>query len=266
MSKGNQPTDGGHLLMSKEERDEWLAKYPEFSDYIRPLLGAEEFINNKPRYCFWFPEYVPKGLAHNKDFQARLQGVREMREKSTDPKTRKMAEIPYQFREMRNPKTYILIPSVSSERRRYIPIGFLTQECIASNLCLIIPEATLYHFGILMSAMHMVWVNAVCGRLKGDYRYSKDIVYNNYPFPEGLSEKQCTDIEEKAQAILDVRASFEGQSLAELYDPITMPASLSKAHTALDKAVDMAYRRKPFASEPERLEHLFALYQRLTAQ
>ncbi len=264
MSKGNQPTDGGHLLLSNEEKDELLAQEPQAGIYIRPFIGAEEFINNKQRYCLWLKEAQPNELKRCRSILERIERVRKFRQNSPKKATQKQALTPALFGEDRQPQSnYLLVPSTSSERRRYIPIGFLTQEYIPSNACLIIPDADVYLFGVLMSAMHMVWVNAVCGRLENRFRYSKDIVYNNYPFPEGLSEKQRKDIEEKAQAVLDVRASFEGQSLADLYDPNTMPVSLSKAHTALDKAVDMAYRRKPFASKAERLEHLFALYQQM---
>ncbi|MDY5859217.1 MAG: DNA methyltransferase [Porphyromonas sp.] len=266
MNFGNMPLDGGHLLLSNEEKDELLAQEPQASIYIRPFIGAREYLNGETRWCLWLVDADPHGLKAMPRVLQRIESVRKFRLASKAPSTQKFAVTPALFRDRNNPETYIVVPRVSSERRRYIPMGFFDKTSIVSDTCLAIPEATLYHFGILMSAMHMVWVNAVCGRLKGDYRYSKDIVYNNYPFPEGLSEKQRKDIEEKAQAVLDVRASFEGQSLAELYDPIMMPAALVRAHAELDRAVDKAYRTKPFTSEPERLEHLFALYQRLRSQ
>jgi hypothetical protein len=159
----------------------------------------------------------------------------------------------------------MVIPSVSSERRRYIPFGFFDSSIIASNLCLIIPDATLFHFGILSSLIHMAWVKYVCGRLKSDYRYSKDIVYNNYPWPENPTTKQKETVEKAAQIVLDVRASFPNSSLADLYDPNTMPPSLVKAHNALDKAVDLCYRSQPFINETKRIEFLFELYDKYTA-
>nr|WP_203418992.1 type IIL restriction-modification enzyme MmeI [Lyngbya aestuarii] len=160
---------------------------------------------------------------------------------------------------------YLLVPSVSSENRNYIPLGFMPQEVITSNLCLIISEATLYHFGVLTSEMHMTWVRYVCGRLKSDYRYSKDIVYNNYPFPETANDKQKKKVETAAQKVLDTRAKYPDSSLAALYDPLTMPPDLVKAHQALDKAVDLCYRPQPFVSELNRIEYLFSLYEALSA-
>lgn len=162
-------------------------------------------------------------------------------------------------------KSYLIIPSASSERRRYIPIGFLPANVIASNLCLIIPGAETFHFGVLTSSMHMAWVRQVCGRLKSDYRYSNKLVYNNYPWPESPTDKQKAAVEAKAQAVLDARAAHPDACLADLYDPLTMPANLTKAHAELDRAVDACYRTKPFDSDRERVEFLFALYEKLTS-
>jgi hypothetical protein len=170
------------------------------------------------------------------------------------------------FGEDRQPNSdYVLIPRVSSENRKYIPIGFFNEDYIASDTCLFIEGAKLYHFGILTSAMHMAWVKTVCGRLKSDYRYSNEIVYNNYPWPENPNDKQVKAIEDAAQKVLDARLEFPNSSLADLYDPLTMPPVLVKAHNELDKAVDLAYRSQPFASEAKRMEFLFELYEKYTA-
>lgn len=196
----------------------------------------------------------------------RIENVRKLRASSTRLATQKLAAFPSLFGEDRQPQTdFILIPSVSSERRIYIPIGFCSSEIIASNLCLIIPNATLYHFGILTSFMHMAWVKAVCGRLESRFRYSNEIVYNNFPWPESPTEKQIKAIEEKAQNILNARALFPNSSLADLYDPLTMPPALVKAHNELDKAVDSAYRAQAFTSESGRMEFLFELYEKYSA-
>jgi hypothetical protein len=191
--------------------------------------------------------------------------VKEMREASIDEGARKLALRPSQFRDLKNPERFILIPSATSENRRYIPFGFFDKNYIANNSCHMIPEGKLYHFGIITSDMHMSWVKYVCGRLKSDYRYSKDIVYNNYPWPENPTEKQKEGVEKAAQAVLDVRANFPKSSLADLYDPNTMPPALVKAHQALDKAVDLCYRSQPFINETKRIEFLFELYDKYTA-
>jgi len=264
ISKGNQPTEGGNLIFSEEEKNNLVNKYPSLSKYIKQLIGAEEFLYNKPRYCFWFPDYFPAEFSNNKEISARLKLVQKMRIASTDPKTRELANQPYRFREMRNFKSFIIIPSVTSENRIYIPIGFGNESIIPTNLLLIIPNGNLFHFGILTSAMHMTWVKSVCGRLKSDIRYSKDIVYNNFPWPETPNEKQIMAIETAAQKVLDARSAFPDFSLANLYAPLTMPSALVKAHNELDKAVDLAYRPQPFTSEANRLVYLFELYEKYT--
>lgn len=194
-----------------------------------------------------------------------LEQVKQFRLSSNRKVTRDLALTPSLFAFISHTEsTYIIIPSVSSERRRYIPIGFMPPNVIASNLCLIIPDASLYHFGILTSEMHMTWVRYVCGRLKSDYRYSNSIVYNNFPFPEDLTEKQRESVEKGAQNVLDAREQFPDSSLADLYDPLTMPPALAKAHRDLDKAVDQCYRPQPFPSEAKRIEFLFERYEKLT--
>ena len=185
-----------------------------------------------------------------------------MRLASGDAGTRKLADYPHLFRETNNPNTFIIVPSVSSERRRYVPMGFLNSETIPTNLVLIIPDASLYHFGVLESSVHMAWMRVVCGRLKSDYRYSKDVVYNNFPWPE-VDEQQCQRIAQTAQAILDARALYPDSSLADLYDPVTMPPELLKAHRENDRAVMAAYGFSPNMPEPEIVARLFTLYSEL---
>ena len=266
IQKGNQPTEGGNLILNLEEKTTLTDKYQFIRPYIKYLIGAIEFLYNKPRYCLWFPYSVPPEIAQIPEIQVRLKKVKEMRTISTDPKTRELANTPSQFREMRNYASFVIIPSTTSENRKYIPMGFGNSEIIPTNLLLILPNAQSFHFGVITSIMHMTWVKYVCGRLKSDFRYSKDIVYNNFPWPENPTEKQVKAIEAAAQAVLDARAQFPNSSLADLYDPLTMPPVLVKAHNELDKAVDQAYRPTPFQSEAQRMEFLFALYEKYTAE
>ncbi|HMU05834.1 MAG TPA: hypothetical protein PJ990_19505, partial [Saprospiraceae bacterium] len=263
---GNQPIDGGFLLMTQKERDEAIVSEPSIEKYIRRFYGSIEFINNIPRYCLWLDKSNPTDIRNSKFITERLNKVKSFRENSVRKDTRELANSPGQFAFISHSETeYIIIPSVSSERRKYIPMGFMPSNVITSNLCLIIPNARIFHFGILTSQMHMVWVKTVCGRLKSDFRYSNTIVYNNFPWPENPTEKQKQAIEEKAQKVLDVRSLFPDSSLADLYDPITMPPALVKAHNDLDKAVDLAYRPQAFTSEANRMEFLFGLYEKYTA-
>jgi len=263
---GNQPIDGGYLLLNEEDRISALSIEPNISKYIRRYMGSVEFINNIPRYCLWLKDINPDDLRKSKFIMERLHQVKLFREASDRVDTQKLAQIPSRFAFVSHEdNTYIIIPSVSSERRRYIPIGFMPKDVIASNLCLIIPDATLFHFGILTSSMHMAWVNNVCGRLKSDYRYSASIVYNNYPWPDNPTDKQKQAIEKAAQKVLDVRTDFPESTLADLYDPLSMPPALVKAHQDLDKAVDLSYRPQPFLTEAKRMEFLFELYEKYTA-
>lgn len=264
IQKGNQPTDGGYLLMDQSEYAEIVSKHPEATLFIKKLIGAQEFIQNIPRYCFWLVDATPQQIRSMPFLKERLENVVKMRAVSTDPNTRKLASQPYLFRETHNYASYVIIPSVSSEYRRHIPMGFLDGDTIPTNLVLIIPNASLYHFGILTSTMHMAWVRAVCGRLESRYRYSKDIVYNNFPWPKAPSAKTVMAIEAAAQGVLDARAQFPNSSLADLYDPVAMPPALVKAHEALDHAVDKAYGSN-FLTEARRMEHLFALYEEYVA-
>ncbi|HTO35612.1 MAG TPA: DNA methyltransferase [Flavobacterium sp.] len=265
MSFGNMPLDGGNLLLSNEEKNEFIAREPEAEKFVLPLISAYEFLNGKSRWCLWLVDANPNELKQMPEVLKRVELVKKFRLDSVAPSTQKFAATPTLFRDRNRPKTFIVVPRVSSERRPYIPFGFFDENSIVSDTCMSIPDGTLYHFGILMSKIHMTWVKYICGRLKSDYRYSKDIVYNNYPFPKEPSEKQIKKIEEKAQAVLDVRASFPNSSLADLYDPLTMPPTLVKAHNELDKAVDLAYRSSAFTSEANRMEFLFELYEKYTA-
>ncbi|MFZ4376701.1 MAG: type IIL restriction-modification enzyme MmeI, partial [Saprospiraceae bacterium] len=262
--KGNQPTDGGFLILSEEEKIKYLANEPKGEKFIKILVSGREFLNGINRYCFWIVDSFNE-IRELPILQERIKNCKEMRLNSSFADTRKLAERPYQFRDLKNPETFIVIPATTSENRKYIPFAFLNKDYIPSNSVYIISDANLFHFGVLMSAMHMAWVKTVCGRLKSDFRYSKDIVYNNYPWPDNPTENRVKAIETAAQKVLDVRLQFPNSSLADLYDPLTMPPALVKAHNELDKAVDLAYRPQPFTSEANRMVFLFELYEKYTA-
>jgi hypothetical protein len=265
MSFGNMPLDGGHLLLSDEEKKEFLLKEPQAKKYIKPLISAYEFLNGKKRWCLWLVDIDPSELQKMPEIFNRVKLVKKFRLDSVAPSTQKFSATPTLFRDRNQPDTYILIPRHSSENRKFIPMGFFTKESIPSDSCMIIPNGNLYHFGILMSSMHMAWVKNICGRLESRFRYSKDIVYNNYPWPENPTEKQIKAIETASQKVLDARLEFPKSSLADLYDPLTMPPTLVKAHNELDKAADLAYRSQPSSSEARRMEFLFELYEKYTA-
>ena len=265
MFLGNKPTDGGNLILKKEEVDDIIKKEPNLKDFIFPYIGAEEYINKKIRYCFWLKNVSPKILRESNILRERLSKVKEMRENSTSIATRQKSIVPHLFFFISQPETsYILVPSTSSENRTYIPLGFLPPKVIASNAATIIPNATLYHFGILTSNVHMAWMRAVAGRLKSDYRYSASIVYNNFPWCEPTAEQKAK-IEQTAQAILGARALYPDCSLADLYDELTMPIELRKAHQANDKAVMQAYGFwGKINTESECVAELMKMYQKLT--
>ena len=263
--KGNQPTEGGFLLLSDEEKKELENKYPSINNLIRPVVSGREFLNNIPRWCFWLVNANPNDIKRYPELIERIQNVKEMRLESSFEPTRQLANYPTLFRDTKNPETFIVIPATTSERRKYIPFGFFDKNYIPLNSVYIIPNGTVYNIGVLMSGMHMTWVKYTCGRLKSDFRYSKDVVYNNYPWPKEPSEKNKLNVEEKAQKVLDVRAEFPDSSLADLYDPLTMPPKLVKAHQALDRAVDLCYRPQAFTNENARIEYLFDLYNQYTA-
>ncbi|WP_293871946.1 DNA methyltransferase [Flavobacterium sp.] len=263
---GSMPNDGGFLLLTNDEKIEFLKKEPNAEKYIKHLLSAKEFLNNENRWCFWLEDINPSDLKSLPETSKRVQNVKDYRNKSTRLATKKLADFPTLFGENRQPNSdFILIPRHSSENRKYIPLGFFNSEYVPSDSCSFVSNASLFHFGILMSTMHMAWVKSVCGRLKSDFRYSNELVYNNYPFPENPSEKQVKQIDEKAQKVLDVRSSFPKSSLADLYNPLTMPPTLIKVHNELDKAVDSAYRTAPFTNEANRMVYLFELYEKFTA-
>ncbi|WVK99814.1 DUF559 domain-containing protein [Cyanobacterium sp. Dongsha4] len=265
MLKGSQPTDGGNLLMTEKEKIEYLQKEKLGEKFIKPFISADEFINGKNRYCFWLIDILPQELKQLPLLLKRVEAVKQMRLASTKKATQKWAEFPTIFTENRQPKTdYILIPRVSSENRKYIPMGFFKKEIIASDSCITISNGDLFLFGILTSEMHMTWVKYVCGRLKSDYRYSNSIVYNNFPFPENVTAKQREKVANLAQKILDIRNKYPDSSLADLYNPLTMPPDLLKAHQTLDKAVDLCYAKQSFSSELNRIEFLFNLYEQIS--
>ena len=262
---GNKPIDGGNYLFTKEEMEEFLRKEPSAKAYFKPWYGSQEFINRCPRYCLWLGDCPPNELRKMPECMKRVEAVRQFRLESKSAGTRKLADTPTRFHVENMPKgTYVVIPEVSSERRKYVPMGFMTPDIFCSNLVKIVPDATLYHFGVLTSNVHMAWMRAVCGRLKSDYRYSKDIVYNNFPWPTP-TDAQKTAIEQTAQAILDARALYPDASLADLYDETTMPVELRKAHQQNDKAVMRAYGFDIRATtETSCVAELMRMYQKLT--
>ncbi|TXT24553.1 MAG: DNA methyltransferase [Gallionellaceae bacterium] len=317
---GNKPIDGGHYLFTPEEKAEFLKREPKAEKWFRRWIGADEFINGHERWCLWLGDCPPDELRRMPEAMKRVEAVRELRLASKSAPTQKLAATPTRFHVENIPGApYLVIPEVSSERRRFIPIGFMQPDTLSSNLVKVIPHATLYHFGILTSTMHMAWVRYTCGRLKSDYRYSAGIVYNNFPWPENSVRPEPVEgqravhastssartgkegaVEAAAQAVLDARAQYmlpsppaplagegnllpspasggrvgdEGErvsaansaSLADLYDPLTVPPALVKAHQALDRAVDTCYRKAVFANDAQRVEFLFERYQQLTS-
>ena len=265
MVYGNKPVDGGFLFLSAEDKNEAIAKEPKVAAYIKRIYGSVEYINNKERYCLWLVNATPTDIRNSPFIRNRIEQVRQFRLCSPKKATQISAETSTMFQEVRQPDTdYMIVPRVSSENRRYIPIGFMPSDIIVNDSVQIIPNATLYHFGILESNVHMAWMRAVCGRLKSDYRYSKDVVYNNFPWPNPTDE-QRTKIEQTAQAILDARALYPDSSLADLYDELTMPVELRKAHQDNDRAVMQAYGFDvKTMTESQCVVELFKLYQELT--
>ena len=260
---GSFPTDGGNLVIKAEERDEFLKDEPLAAPYVKLFIGPEEFINNKQRYCLWLKDCSPAELRKMPSVMKRLEGVREFRLSSSKKQTQKRADTPHLFAEIRQPDSdYLLFPRTSSERRSYLPIGFLSADVIAGDT-IIVPNATVYHFGVLESVVHMAWMRVLCGRMKSDYRYSGTLIYNNLPWPQ-TKEQSKKKIEQTAQAILDARALYPDSSLADLYDDLTMPVELRKAHRANDAAVMEAYGFRKDMTEPEIVAELFKMYQKLT--
>jgi hypothetical protein len=265
MLYGNKPVNDGFFFLNEEEKERILQREPALAYCIRPFIGAFEFINGIKKYCIWLKDLSPELYSNSKEIIGRIESVRKLREASKKEATRKLAEIPALFGEIRQPDTdYLLIPRVSSERRKYIPVGFMSKEVIVGDSCSTVPNATLYEFGVITSTMHMAWTRRVCGRLKSDYRYSGVLVYNNFPWPPPTAKQQAA-IEKAAQAALDARQIYPNLSLATLYDPNTMVHELVKAHQKLDKAVEIAYGRT-FANDTERVAYLFELYQKFNAE
>lgn len=263
MTTGNRPADGGHLIIEAEDYENFLRKEPNAAAYIKKLTGAVEYINNKDRYCLWLVGANPAELRKMPEVMKRVEACREDRLNGA-PDRQKLADTPTLFRETKNPQKYIIVPRVSSQNRRYIPLGFLDRDVIPTDSATIIPDAGLYEFGILTSNVHMAWMRAVCGRLKSDYRYSKDIVYNYFPWCSPTNEQQ-QKIEQTAQGILDARALYPNCSLADLYDEIAMPQELRKAHQFNDKAVMQAYGFSiKNTTEESCVAELMKMYQQMT--
>lgn len=266
MRCGNKPSDGGYLILSEEEKDQIIKKYPQAEKFVKEFIGSVEFINNKKRWCLWLSGLEPSEYRGIPEISERLNKVREFRVQSTALPTQKAADTPYHFFYVSQPaNNYIVIPEVSSERRKYIPTGILNENIISSNKIFLIDSSDYYLLGVLSSLMHMAWIRVVAGRMKSDYSYSGSIVYNTFPWPESPTAKQKETVEKAMQAVLNTRAQFPNSSLADLYDPNTMPPALVKAHQALDKAVDLCYRSQPFPNETKRIEFLFELYDKYTA-
>ncbi len=301
MLAGNKAIDGGNLIFTDQEKYQFIQEEPLSAKYFKQFIGSEEFINGKSRWCLWLVNAQPQELKKMPLVMKRIENVRQLRLASPDKQARFLADYPTTFRDKHNPDSAIIVPLVSSENRKYVPFGFIDKTIVPSNLCSFIADSSFYLFGVLTSEMHMTWVKYVCGRLESRFRYSNTIVYNNYPFPENASDKQKQKVEDAARLVLAVREKYtspspslqggeqeklslsgrqelesnsppckEGQgevrsSLADLYDPLTMPPDLVKAHQTLDKAVDLCYRPQPFVSELNRIEYLFSLYEALSA-
>jgi hypothetical protein len=264
MAFGSMPNDGGFLLLTTEQKEQLLARDPKAEKFVLPLLGSEELINGMERWCIWLHNVPPEDYRNLHGVMERIKQVRDKRLKSRRGQTNNLAKVPQLFGEIRQPSgPYLAFPEVSSETRYYIPLTFLPPEVIATNKLYTIQGATLYHFGVLSSAMHMSWTRTVCGRLKSDYQYSTGIVYNNFPWPSP-DDKLIARIERAAQVVLEARSKFPSSTLADLYHPLTMPPELVRAHERLDHVVDIAYGGKRFKTDGERLAHLFGRYLELT--
>jgi hypothetical protein len=266
MRYGSMPRDGGNLLLDDEERAALIAAEPAANEFILPFIGAEGFLNGTTRWCIWLDGTNPAVLRSLRKLNARVEATRKFRLASKATSTRNFASTPYLFCQIAQPANdYILVPRHSSENRHLVPMGFFSPDKIAADSCNTIPGASVYHFGILQSTMHMAWVRYTCGRLKSDFRYSKDIVYNNFPWPDQLSESQSRSIEEAAQLVLDTRAALPESTPSDLYNPSWTPPQLVKAHTALDRAVDAAYGKRSFKSDADRVAFLLERYQAMTS-
>lgn len=258
--------DGGHLLLSDKDKHELVAAEPGAAAWVRPFMQVDELLYDSSRWCLWLSDIPPAELARLPRVAERVAKVRQYRTDSKREATQSLAAFPSLFGEIRQPSgPYLIVPRHTGEDRNVIPIKQVDPEVICGDANLLIADPSLYTFGIFESNMHMAWVRAVCGRIKSDYRYSAGIVYNNFPWPESVSEKQHEAIESAAQAVLDARATFPDSTLADLYDPTTMPPALVKAHQTLDRAVDAAYGKRKFDTDAERVAFLFERYQHLTS-
>ena len=266
MTQGSKPWDGGGLLLTEQEANDLVLKYPQTSEFIRPFLGAEEHVKGKKRFCLWLKNVSPSRYRNISEIRERLEMVAEARKKTKTISVQKQAEIPMLFSQIRQPETeYLVVPEVSSEKRKYIPIGFMKPNVIASNTVYTVSDATLYMFGVLISNVHNAWMRTICGRLEMRYRYTPS-VYNNFPWCNP-TEAQRAKIEKTAQGILDARALYPDSSLADLYDELTMPIELRKAHQANDRAVMEAYGFwGKLNSESECVAELMKMYQKLVGE
>jgi N-6 DNA Methylase len=264
--KGNIPVDSSFLLLTDAEKEEYIMREPSGAKYIRPFIGAKELIYDIKRWCFWLVDIDPSEFRNLPLLRERIEGVRRFRLASKKEATRKYAELPFLFMEIRQPThPYLAIPEVSSINRKYIPLSFFKPNVITNSKLRTIEGANLYHFGVLQSAMHMAWTRQVCGRLRLDFQYSNDIVYNNFVWPQDPRPQDVLTVSKSAEVILAIREQYPKASLADLYDPLAMPRDLLDAHRRLDKAVDRCYGREPFATDLERLRFLFERYTALTA-
>ena len=271
MRYGSMPIDDGHLILEKEDVENLLSENKNNKDFIKKYVGGQEIIKNKKRWCLWLDKMSPSEYNKSKIIMERIAKTKEFRENSKRQQTKNLAEFPYLFGEIRQPSTtMVVIPKVSSESRRYIPVSLINPDIIINGSALLIPNANLFTFGILISNVHMAWMRTVAGRMKSDYQYSANVVYNNFPWPE-ITEIQKEKIAKSAQAILDARAQYPESSLADLYDELTMPKELRKAHQANDKAVMEAYNmtkivngKKTWLTESETVARLLEMYEDIT--
>jgi hypothetical protein len=262
---GNKPIDGGNYLFTPEEKQESVDREPESERWFRRWIGSREFINGIERWCLWLGDCPPEQLRRLPLCLERVEAVRRFRLASKSAPTRKLADTPTRFHVENIPDAqYLVIPKVSSERRTYIPIGYLDASILASDLVFVVRASSTFHFGVVSSLIHMAWVRSVCGRLESRYRYSAGIVYNNFPWPEAISGERRARIEQAAAAVLAAREQYPDATLADLYDPPSMPPDLLRAHQQLDREVDAAYSRKTFTGDADRVALLFERYRELT--
>ena len=263
---GSKPIDDGHYIFKAEERPVFLEAEPEAAKLLRPFVGAREYLQGSERWILALHDASPTVLAKLPHVRERIAAVRAYRADSKSKPTQQLAETPTVYHvNVRPTAPFLVIPEVSSERREYLPVGWLEPPAIPSNKLRLLTDATLSDFALLTSAMHMAWMRAVTGRLESRYMYSVGVVYNTFPLPPGFADADTSALEPLAQAVLDARAAHSGATLANLYDPDLMPPNLRRAHHALDRAVDRFYRRQRFTSERERVEHLFMLYEKMRA-